>query len=154
MAKKSKKSSKTLSYIKYGSIVFGLLGAVMTLLAFVNYGDILGSATGVRTIFGWSEKVLVEKSIAGFSFMNLLAILLPVLGAFSTLSKNKIVRLVGALMMIAGCVLVFFAPNFVVFADKGTALAYSNGALGIGAILAGVFFGLGSLCTLYSVVEK
>lgn len=156
-SKKSKKKS-ALTYIKYGAVLLGIVGAIMTVLGFVNYGD--SSFSGINVIFGYtgtlSGFVSISKQILSFSIMALLAVLLPLAGSFSVLFKNKIIRLVGALMMIAGAVLCFLMPNFIVFVDSATASIFSlaNASLGIGAILAGVFFGIGALCNLYAVIEK
>ena len=152
MAKK--KSTKNLSYIKYGAIAFAVIGLIMTVFTFVTYGD-LGSYTGIQQIFGYSEKSgIITLNILSFSFMTLLAVILPLIGSISVLFKNKIFRIIGTVVMIAGCILTFLAPNFVVFASESAFTNYLNPTIGIGAILAGVFFGLGALCNLYAVVEK
>jgi len=59
-------------------------------------------------------------------------------------------------MMLAGTILCFLIPNFVVFAETIAAgvIQAAGASLGIGAILAGVFFGIGTLCSLYAVIEK
>ncbi len=153
MAKKSK-SSKALSYIKFGAIAFGILGLIMTLLTFATNlkGEVAFS--GLQVIFGYSEEFIGQPvPVLSFSFMALLAVLLPFVGAFSVLLKNKLAKLIGALLMVAGCVLCFMMPNFVVYAGKYINM-YANPALGIGAILAGIFFGIGSLCALYSAVKE
>lgn len=158
--RKSKSAKKFLSYVKYGAILFALVGVVMCAFAFVKYGD--SAFTGFQEIFGYTGKVdflgaiSLNTKVLSFSIMAFLAVLLPLVGAFSVAFKNKIVRLVGALLMIVGCVLCFLAPNFIVYAnDTYATIASGLGAsLGIGAILSGVFFGLGALCNLYAVVEK
>ncbi len=162
MAKKRKSSGakKFLSYVKYGAILFALVGVVMAAFAFVKYGD--SAFSGFQVIFGYTGKVdflsavTLNTKVLSFSIMAFLAVLLPLVGAFSVACKNKIVRLVGALLMIVGCVLSFLVPNFIVFAkDAYATIASGIGAsLGVGAILSGVFFGLGALCNLYAVVEK
>lgn len=152
-SKKSKKSKANyLSYVKYGAIALGLLGLIMTVLTFYNCGD-AGSFSGIQTIFGYSKEGLkAAVPILQFSFLALLAVLLPVVGCFGVLFKNKIVKLVGALLMLAGCVLCFIIPSLVVV--EKTAFIYANGSLGVGAVLAGIFFGLGALCSVYPLVKE
>ncbi len=154
-SKKLKKSKANyLSYVKYGAIALGLLGLIMTVLTFYNCGD-AGSFSGIQTIFGYSEEVLTATiPILQFSFLALLAVLLPVVGCFGVLFKNKIVKLVGVLLMLAGCVLCFIIPSLVVVAENLTAIIYANGSLGVGAVLAGIFFGLGALCSVYPLVKE
>ena len=154
MAKKSKKAINALSCIKFGAIAFAVIGLIMTLLTFATNLDGEVAFSGLQVIFGHSEELIGKPiPVLSFSFMALLAILLPLVGSFSVLFKNKVVRLVGGLIMLAGCVLCFMMPNFVVYAGKYIN-TYANPALGIGAILAGIFFGLGSVCALYSAVKE
>ncbi len=158
MAKSKRKSKKALNYVKYGAILFALLGVVMAFCAYVNYGDT--AFTGFQVIFGYTGQVDIfvtslSSKVLSFSIMAFLTVLLPLVGSFSILCKNKIVRFVGALMMIAGTVLSFLMTNFIVFASQAySTIASGIGAtLGVGAILSGVFFGIGALCNLYSAIE-
>ncbi len=161
MAKKksSKKSLKILSFVKYGAIAFAVVGLVMTVFTFAKFGE--EGYTGLQQIFGYSiesEPIFgptIVTPILKFSFMTLLAVVLPLIGSISIFFKNKIIRAVGVVVMIAGCVLTFLAPNFVVYANSNsfTDALHSSASLGIGAILAGVFFCVGTLCCLFSVVE-
>ena len=156
MAKK--KTKKWVSFIKYGAILFGILGAIMTVLAFVNYGDV--TFTGIQVIFGHAKTadlIVTQTStqILAFSIFALLSIALPLVGSFSTLFKNKFIRLIGALMMITGAVLCFLIPNFIVFANELQQGIFEaiGGTIGIGAILAGAFFGVGSICNLIALIN-
>ncbi len=153
---RSRSSNKALSYIKYGAIILAIVGAIMACFAYVSYNDY--SFSGFQVIFGYTGKagsyVVLSKEILKFSFVALLAVLLPLVGSFSVISKNKIVKLIGAILMVAGCVLCFLVPNFMVFADNAVKTIFSNGALGVGAILSGVFFALGAVCNVYAVIEK
>ena len=160
--KKSNKNSLCLlSFIKYGAILFSIVGLVMTAFTFIKF-EKLANFSGLQQIFGHSEDTTIGETvintskILSFSFLTLLAVILPLIGSISVLFKNKLVRLFGAIIMIAGCVLTFLSPNFIVFANETIQYLYSaiNGSIGIGAILAGVFFGVGSLCSLYSLIEK
>lgn len=160
MAKSKKRKNSALKYVKYGAVLFAIVGVLMALLAFVNIGDNT-SFTGFQVIFGYKGKMSLlgfttEMQILNFSIMALLAVVLPLIGSFSIACKNKLVKLVGALMMVAGAVLCFLAPNFIVYASDSiaTTMGLLDATLGIGAILAGVFFGVGALCNLYAVIEK
>lgn len=159
MAKSKRKRNKVLSYIKYGAILFALVGVIMAVFSYVNYGD--SAFTGFQVIFGYTGKasifgIAISTSIFTFSIVALLAVLLPIVGSLSILCKNKIVKLFGVLFMITGAVLCFLMPNFVVYASDTISAAASlvGASLGIGAILSGVFFSLGALCNLYAIVEK
>lgn len=160
MAKSKKRKNSALKYIKYGAVLFAIIGVAMAFLAYVNIGDSL-AYSGFQVIFGHSGKASVlgfvtEKQILNFSILSLLAVLLPLVGSFSIVSKNKIVKLVGSLMMIAGAVLCFIVPNLVVYASDAIATTFKalGISLGVGAILSGIFFSIGALCNLYAVVEK
>ena len=161
MAKrKSKSSNKALKYIKYGAILLAIVGFFM---AFVNFvvcksGDtVANSFSGFQVIFGYTEKTsLADLRYLSFSFVAMLALLLPLIGSFSVLFKNRIVRLIGAIFMVAGAVLCFLMPNFLVVADTvyGSAISTLTKTLGVGAILSGIFFALGACLNVYAVVEK
>lgn len=174
MAKK-KSSKKNIGLII--SIVILALGVASFCMAFltgVNYtaGDtVIGDFTGFQTMFGYMEKgdiTGLETHYLAFSIMALLAFALPLIGAVLAFTKNKIVRFVGAGLMIAGAVLLFLLPSFVVFASaEGLSFAdatattagvgllkNATAGLGIGAILGGVFAGLGGLVSLYNCVRK
>lgn len=158
MAKSKRKNNRALRVLKYCAILFAIVGIIMAAFSFVNYGD--SSFTGFQVIFGYTATtgsiVSVSTKVLSFSIIALLTILLPLIGSLSVICKNKIIRLLGALLMIAGTVMCFFVPNFVVFANDSTKTAYSlfSANLGVGAIIAGILFGLGSLCNLFAVVEK
>lgn len=148
MAKR--KNSKALSYVKFGAVAFAILGLVFTLLQFVQ---IEGEGfTGLQIIFGYSEGSVVAVKVLNFSFMALLAVVLPLIGACTIFFKNRLARLIGTVLMLAGTVLCFFVPNFIVFANE--MLVKPSFGLGIGAILSAISFLLGTACCAYSVVEK
>ena len=144
------KKSKALSYVKYGAIALSVVGLIMTLLLFVQFeGE---GYTGLQVIFGHADTVLGQTfQVFHFSFMCLLTVLLPLIGSLSVLCKNKIVRIVGAVLMLVGTIFCFLVPNFIVLAEG---LVNPGFGLGVGAILAGVLFGLGTLCNVYAVIEE
>ena len=145
----AKKNTKALSYIKYGAIAFAVLGLVFTLLQFAQ---IEGEGfTGLQIIFGYSEGSVVAVKVLNFSFMALLTVLLPLIGACTIFTKNRLARLIGTILMLAGTVLCFLVPNFVVFAQELVSIKLG---LGIGAILSAISFLLGTACCAYTVVEK
>ena len=149
----AKKKTKALSYIKYGALAFAVLGLVFTLLTFVQK-EVIGTTTaytGLQVIFGYSEGSIVAVKVLNFSFMALLAVILPLIGSCTIFFKNRLARLIGTVLMLAGTVLCFLVPNFVVFAQE---LVDIKLGLGIGAILSAISFLLGTACCAYSVVEK
>ena len=173
MAKKktSSKSSKQLDLIlKVVVVVLGVAALCMGFLAAVNFatskGAVEGTYTGFQVVFGYhptTKSVLgdVTQHHLGFSFMALLAFVLPVAGAVMSIFKNKIVRIVGAVLMIVGAVLMFLVPSFAVLATVDGKLTLISAVLdactrtlGIGAILGGVFSALGGLVAGYSIFKK
>ena len=161
MAKRKKMGkNKALAYIKYGAILLAIVGVCM---AFLNYvvcksGDsVVNSFTGFQVMFGYTKKTsLVDVRYLSFSFVAFIAVLLPFVGSFSVIFKNRLVRLIGAVLMLAGAVLCFLMPNFLVVADTaaGSGISVLTNTLGIGAILSGVFFALGAVCNIYAIIEK
>lgn len=161
MAKK--KSSKKSNMGLILSLVILALGVAAFCMAFIasvkNSGAFTGtehsSYTGFQVMFGYSEKVgeviKVETQILNFSFMATLAFVLPLIGSVLSLIDNKIIRFVGTGLMVAGAVLLFLFPNFVIPVEATELFTRS---LGIGAILGGVFAGLGGLVGLYNTVRK
>lgn len=162
MAKKgSKKAPKWLTYVP---VLLAVVVVAMMFLTVVKYtGKLLGSEitySGWQTIFGYTEKttaagVTMKTEVLGFSFLNLLALLLPVVGAVLALSKNKVLKLVGAVCALAGTVMMFLMPNMIVFAENTEAIyqAYTR-VLGVGAIIAGVVSAIETLIIGYEVISK
>lgn len=155
MAKKKKQN-----YLKYGIIALGIIGAVMSLLNFVNFGKEY-AYTGIQVMFGYSKTVDLGLTKAtteflSFSILAFLIVALPLLASFGALLKNKLLRLICALIMIAGAIFCFFVPNFIVYANEVQQLAHELFAksLGIGAILSGAMFGLGGLCSLFAIAKN
>ena len=173
MAKKktTKKSTKQMDLIlKVAVLVLGVAALCMGFLVAVkfttNNGDLHKAFTGFQSAFGYSvtdSGILgsVTTHYLGFSILSLLALLLPVVGAVMTIFKNKVVRLVGAALMIVGAVLMFLIPSFTVLATVDSKLTLASAilkectvGLGIGAILGGVFSLLGGLVAGYSILKK
>lgn len=158
MAKRgSKKAPKWLVVVP---ILLAVVAVAMMFLTVVKYtGKVLSTEityTGWQVIFGHAEKAgTVSAQVLGFSFLGLLAILLPVVGACLQVSKNKIVKLIGAVCALAGTIMLFLMPNMVVFAENmGTAYSLYQSALGVGAIIAGVVTALETIVIAYEVVVK
>lgn len=161
MAKKKSRKKSNMGLIL--SIVILALGVAAFCMAFVvcvkNSGSIseaeYSTYTGFQVMFGYSEKtgefIKVEAQVLNFSFMATLAFALPLIGSVLSLIDNKIIRFVGAGLMVAGAVLLFLFPNFVIPVKSTEVFTRS---LGIGAILGGVFAGLGGLVGLYNTVRK
>ena len=162
MAKR--KSMKTPKWVKFIPVALAVVVVCMMFLTVVSYtGRLLGSKieyTGWQTIFGYVEQTTVMGStvktkILGFSFLNLLAIILPIAGALLQLSKSKVLKLVGAICALAGTIMLFLMPNMIVFAENTASIyeAYTS-ALGVGAIIAGVVAGIETLVIGYEVIAK
>lgn len=170
MAKKSKKSSKLSLILKIVILTLGVLSLVMAFVQSVKFvnseGDIVEGFTGFQTMFGYAETKTalgteVTTKYLAFSFFATLAFVLPVVGAILSLLKNKIVRLVGASLMVVGAVLIFVLPSLTVLATVDGNLTIASlvldkcsRALGIGAILAGIFSAIGGIVSGYAVLSK
>ena len=156
---KSKNSQMGL-ILKVAILVLGVAAFCMAFLTCVKYtGKISGEEytfTGFEAMFGAvKEGQLADVKYLGFSFMNLLAFALPLVGAVLTMLNNKIAKFVGVALMVVGGILMFLVPNFAVLAKVDgeltvAAATLKNPALGIGAILGGVFSLLGG----YAVLTK
>ena len=158
MAKK--KSGNTGLILSVVVLLLGVAAFCMAFLVGVKYvtskGTTLSEFTGFQVMFGYSkEVVLAEVKVLEFSILATLAFALPLIGAVVSLVNNKIAKLVAALVMIAGAVLMFLLPSFVVFAASGAGdLVSSASALGIGAIIGGICAGLGGLVAGYAALTK
>jgi len=158
MAKRgSKKAPKWLVAVP---ILLAVVAVAMMFLTVVKYtGKTLQTEityTGWQVIFGYSKKVAnnVSTQVLGFSFLGLLAILMPVVGAVLQISKNKIVKLIGAVCALAGTIMLFLMPNMIVFAENtGSLYSLYQSALGVGAIIAGVVAALETVVIAYEVVK-
>ncbi len=158
MAKK-RKSAKMPNWLVFVPVLLAVVAVAMMFLVTVKYtGKLLGSEityTGFETIFGYSEKVgSTSTQILGFSFLGLLTVLLPLVGAVLAVSKSKLLKLIGAVLSLAGTVLFFLMPNFVVFAE-GVETIYKayTASLGVGAIIAGVVSALSTLVIGYELTK-
>lgn len=160
---KSKNSQMGL-ILKVAVLVLGIAAFCMAFLTCIKYtGKILGEEytfTGFEAMFGAvKEGQLADLKYLGFSFMNLLAFALPLVGAVLTMLNNKIAKFVGVALMVVGGILMFLVPNFAVLAKVDgkltvAAATLKNPALGIGAILGGVFSLLGGAVAGYAVLTK
>lgn len=172
MAKKKSKNANLSLILKVVVLALGVAAFCMAFVASVKFSyTILGNTTevsysGFQSMFGYSETTTafgaeVTTKYLGFSIMSTLAFVMPLVGAVLSLTGNKVARWVGAGLMIAGAVLIFFVPQFTILAkvdgELTAAATVLNGAtrsLGIGAILGGVFAALGGLVAGYSVLKK
>ena len=169
MAKK--KSGNQGLILKVLALVFGVAAFCMAFLTCVKFvakdGEVLNSFTGFQEMFGYTETTTsligteVSTKFLAFGFMALLTFLLPLVGAVLCFLKNKMVRLVGAALMLVGAVLMFFLPQFAVLATVDGELTLVTAildsltrSLGIGAILGGVFAALGGLVAGYAALTN
>ena len=169
MAKSKKKKNNNLALIlKIAVVVLGVAAFCMAFVTCVKFvsskGEVVNSFTGFQEIFGYTQKKTflgseVSTKYLAFGFMPLLTFLLPLVGAVLSLLNNKIVKLVGAALMIVGAVLMFFLPSFAVLATVDGELTLTTSildaltrTLGVGAILGGVFAALGGLVAGYAAL--
>ena len=156
MAKKKSKSNvgKILGVL---AAVLGIIAVCMIFVDTVKVPDtkILGAVvegagqTGLQVAFGYKES---DVGVFAFSFMALLPYLLIIGGiVLSLLKGNKMLNFVSAVLFVAGGVLCFLMPGFVVGADNALgkvadAIEYevAIGAIvsAAASILAGLFAGV------------
>ncbi len=148
MANKKKKNAKSAlgTYGIFGVLLFTALTIAMGFVANVKLGDNV-SYTGFQVVFGYSEKLgPISSEILKFSFMALLAYLLPLAGFVLALIFNKgsmLINAIAILLFIGGGILLFLMPNFVVQSvDTGDILKYSLGAGAIVAAISSIIAGL------------
>ncbi len=179
MAKKKSKKKSTLGQILglFGSIL-GIAAVFMGFLNFVTLtGKLLGATselgtlTGIQAAFGakaaagdkpsWAifadgantsgEITLAGKTGVLILFILLLAgALVLLLGSLMKGKIGKFLMVVGGAAMIAGAIMAFCTISLCAFESKGSGTAGKEYSLGIGAILAGAFGGLGGLVGLGS----
>ena len=162
----AKKKSGNLGLIlTVAVLVLGVAAFCMAFLVGVKYvtskGTVTNDFTGFQTMFGYTETtegiVSISTKVLKFSILATLAFVLPLIGAVVSLLKNNVAKLVGALLMIGGAVLMFLLPSFVVFATAEAGellLAATTAKLGVGAIIGGICAALGGLVAGYSALRK
>ncbi len=111
---------------------------------------------GIKAIFGFGPEDS-ETKYTLFSFLSLLAYLLPI-GALvlTKLFKNKLGNILALACFAASAVFFFILPSFVVYAeDVVGVLAYQKvgATLGVGAIIAGILSSLNALLTLLKIAK-
>lgn len=165
MAKKTKNKSIQL-FLTIGVIALVVLGLIWFLFldSIVQSGDLEEPVTfnGLRVIFGYTIKesgeffgqtITSEFKVLGFSFPAFLVVILAIAGVLLVALNKKLLVLIGGIVLLVACVMSFFTPAYAMF-DEGTlniykALEYNAG---VGAILGGIFFGLGGLAGLSKLV--
>lgn len=156
MAKKKSKSIKISTILRVVGLVLGLGAVLFALLNCVKYTDkILETETfltGFEVIFGSSEKVLTKEVVyTSFSFMNLIAFILPLAGGILLLFKNKLLNFISLACFVVGAVLLFLVPSFVV-TEFFIAKLYTS-SLAVGAILAAITSILGAMVAGYVTLK-
>ena len=145
------------------AVVAFCMAFVVSVKFVTSKGDVIQEYTGFQAMFGYTSTTTVlgsevKTAHLAFSFMATLTFVLPLVGAVLSFLNNKIVKLVGAALMIVGAVLMFFVPSFAVVAgvDNIVTLAIDGAtrSLGIGAILGGVFSAIGGLLAGYLALKK
>ena len=163
MAKKKTNSSKIFNVI---ALLLGIVALAMLFLSAVKIPDttVLGktiegeSLTGLQVAFGYSEN---DIQCLSFSVMGLLPWVLILVGVVFTLINStgkkgsKLLGIISALLFIGAGVIMFFMPNFMVFAEtiSGLALKAFTWNVGIGAIIAGISSILAGILSLVDQVK-
>ena len=144
MAKRKKRKKDYLyNYGIFGVLLFTALTVGMAFVenvkAFVPLlGTEAGSYTGFQIMFGAKDDLTRTVQVLNFSIGALFAYVLPLAGFILALIANKgsmLINGIALLLFIAGAVLLFLMPDFVVVASEFTALDFS---LSVGAIIAGI----------------
>ncbi len=159
--KKSSKKGNMGQMLGLLALVLGVATVCMGFLVCVKTNGAYSGAeystyTGFQVMFGYAKTetafgATISTQVLNFSFMATLAFALPLIGSILCLIDNKILKFVGAGLMVAGAVLLFLLPNFVVPVSSTSGLTRS---LGVGAIIGGCCAGLGGLLGLASTVVK
>ena len=142
MARKRRKKDYLYSYGIFGVLLFTALAVGMAFVENVVtsvpvIGTEIGSYTGFQIIFGYNVEN-TELAVLNFSIGALIAYLLPIAGFVLALIANKgsmLINGLALLLFIAGAVMLFLMPNFVVTAS-GTSIF--DRSLAVGAIIAAI----------------
>ena len=142
MARKRRKKDYLYSYGIFGVLLFTVLTVGMAFVENVVtsvpvIGTEIGSYTGFQVIFGYNVEN-TELAVLNFSIGALIAYLLPIAGFVLALIANKgsmLINGLAILLFIAGAVMLFLMPNFVVTAS-GTSIF--DRSLAVGAIIAAI----------------
>lgn len=130
MAKKSRKAKSVNKFLMLIGAALAVVAVVMIFLPQVTDGNT--TYNGWEIAFGGKEVGDIFKYTINFSFLNLLAYLLVIIGLaiivlrFFGITKSKLALLVAAIALIAGGILSFFAPQF-----STATLSVGNGSFGI-----------------------
>lgn len=172
MAKKSKKKAlKLTKFIPIGLLGLAVLVIIMGFLPGVVYTPENGDPTsyslfqvtfGAKLSEGGLGSLVSGSSVINFSFLALLAMLFPLIGAVvCLLVKGKLGGLIATICFLSASILFFFIPTVSsITSEVSSVIGNSSNtenfkdlgfALGVGPILAAIFsiFGtLGSACVV------
>lgn len=163
MAKR--KSAKTPKWLKFIPVVLAVVVVVAMFLDGIVYSSKLGTGSNTsyscwNIIFGYKATAdagvaTANMQIFNFSILNMIAFVLPILGALLQLSKSKALKLVGAVCALGGTIMMFLMPSMLVYADgMKTVFSIFNTGLGVGCIIGGVVAGIETLVIGYEVIAK
>lgn len=171
MKKSSKKATSKASLLNWIAAALGLVAVVMLFLPFIGYSKegfgitVSEWANGFTVVFGGD---LGELEYFGFSFMNLLTVLLLLAGValsvFAALKGNKMMAYGATACLLLAGIFFFCGNSFWVFAsenlkdldDKVVDALYEDTRkvfdLGVGAIIAGICSILAAISAVGSTV--
>ena len=140
-----------------------IVAIVMMLLSGVNYWsgeDLYQSFSGFEVIFGLKEVasssfVTTTSKILNFSIIAFLSLLFPFFGSILQFFSNRIIRSIALVLTLAGVVLMFMMPSFVVFSSESLALMYHEYSftIGIGSIISGIVLCIQSVIIGYEILS-
>ncbi len=126
------------------TICFGFLDGVKFTLetTYINTEELY---TSFEVMFG-------KEDVFAFSFMTLLAFILPLAGGVLMLFKNKILNIAGIICFVVGAVFLFLVPNFIVFVEESAVVLILENytrSLAVGTILSAIMAILGAIISAY-----
>ena len=168
MAKKKKSGNAQAIAVSAACFLFGVLAFVLAgFLAAVKIGgaDSNSTLTGFQSAFGYKETIRsgilsASVEINKFNIMVTLGLFLPLIGGVLAIFKGKLFGFIALVAFVAGAVLLFLCPSLVKSTLSTAGISDWLGgifgtdasvptALGIGAILGGIFSILGALVAAY-----
>ena len=147
MAKKKNKSKKVELSLVFRVLAF-VLGVAALCFAFLASVKFTGKIVGTETTLTGFEIMFGKENLTGFSILTVLAFVLPLAGGVLALLKSKLLNIISLVCFVAGAVMLFIVPSFVVLVEGSLFVAY-NAGLTIGTILSAIVSILGALVVAY-----
>ncbi len=150
MAKKISQKVDLSAVLRIVALVMGAVALCFAFLAGVKFtGKLVGTevtVTGFEAMFG-------KEDLLGFSFMTMIAFLLPVAGGVLIMFKSKLLNIIATACFLVGAIFLFIVPSFVVLVEGSLFSAYTA-SLAVGTILAAIMSILATLVAGYVTFSK